>query len=423
VARDSAIIGLAALLDPIALAAELEHATHAAALEAGSITYLKYKPGQSCLAAHRLVLPGGTVDVYAKAYRANAGGKLDPSRLRNAIGGPLGPGAFLLESLRTVVRVFPNDAKVGALAHLFGEPARARRLLADLLPAERAAAMEAAPLTTLRYKPERRYVARHAGGAAVVRAYDAAGHVAALQSSNAFRSRGALRVARRIGSSDACRALAFEWLPGNPLDALLGDAISVEAASTSTGAALAELHAQEPGRLPTRTREDDAASLLSLARWLSALWPPLRARVTPIAWRLASALREAKFESTPIHGDFYAAQVLVDGETAALLDLDESVSADPATDLGNFLAHLDASVLSGRLSPSRRDEAAPAFLRGYGMTRRALPAHIRLHHAASLLRLAPRPFRERRPDWPVEIDSLLGVTEALLDAAEREAVA
>lgn len=41
-----------------------------------------------------------------------------------------------------------------------------------------------------------------------------------------------------------------------------------------------------------------------------------------------------------IHRDFYADQVLVDGERLYLLDLDLYCEGDPALDIGNFLAHI-----------------------------------------------------------------------------------
>ncbi|MBE9113788.1 phosphotransferase, partial [Nodosilinea sp. LEGE 07298] len=54
------------------------------------------------------------------------------------------------------------------------------------------------------------------------------------------------------------------------------------------------------------------------------------------------------YPSTPhstIHRDFYADQVLVDGDRLWLVDLDLCCQGSPAVDIGNFIAHITEQSL------------------------------------------------------------------------------
>src|SRR5438093_582994 len=58
VRRDPALPGLALLLDPDAFAADLRQAVPGIEVEGGRITYVRYKPGTSCLVGYRLAAAG-----------------------------------------------------------------------------------------------------------------------------------------------------------------------------------------------------------------------------------------------------------------------------------------------------------------------------------------------------------------------------
>jgi aminoglycoside phosphotransferase (APT) family kinase protein len=70
------------------------------------------------------------------------------------------------------------------------------------------------------------------------------------------------------------------------------------------------------------------------------------------------------------HGDFTPSQVLLDGRTAAMVDLDTLCWADPALDLGRYLAHLH--LLAAKVDPRRAanlmEELTERFLDGYSRT-------------------------------------------------------
>ena len=73
VRRDGRLPGLATLLDPDAFLAALQASVPPADLRAAHLRYLRYKPGQNCLAAYSIEAGGSGVDCHAKAYRRTDG--------------------------------------------------------------------------------------------------------------------------------------------------------------------------------------------------------------------------------------------------------------------------------------------------------------------------------------------------------------
>src|SRR5262245_43810435 len=322
--RDPALPGLATLLNPAAFAAALRRFLPAPA-ESARITYVRYKPGTSCLVGYRLEAAGEAVGRAATACRPGAADKL--AKAARA-------GRLVLADLAVVVAFFPEDDGLPALPRL-ADPRLRRRLLRKVLPDR--PDLWGGDVELLRYKPERRYVARlTVGGApqAALKVYTAAGYEAATVNARAFRTCGAFRRAGRLGRSGRHCLLALEWLPGRLLNEALADPGASPGVVEAVGAALAELHAQKaPGLLP-RPRTEEAASLAAVAAWLGHVCPDLADRARRLAGRLAARIGELPLADSPLHGDFYAKQVLLDGESVALLDFDEAFRGDPAHDLG-----------------------------------------------------------------------------------------
>ncbi|MGH9943245.1 MAG: phosphotransferase, partial [Pyrinomonadaceae bacterium] len=263
-----------------------------------------------------------------------------------------------------------------------------------------------------------RYVAAwRVGGrnVAVLKAYVSGDYEAARANARAFESRGRLRLAQLLGDSDRRGVLAFEWLEGKPLSGMISAPDFDPSAIATVGAALVELHAQHPGNLVRLERKTEAAGLLRLARWMGDVWPRLAHQADDLASRIADQLLAAPSVCTPIHGDFYARQVLVADGMAAILDLDRAAYAEPAQDLGKFIAHVERDSLRGDFSPNRAAQIKEALLEGYRhKTGNLLPRRIRLHTAAGLLRLAPEPFRYREPDWPERAKAIIERAEQIL---------
>lgn len=424
VRRDPGLPGLALLLDPEAFASVVR--THAAQgdLSSAALSYVRYKPTVSCLAGYELTVAGTPVHVYAKAYRLAAGGKLHKLRSQPAIPGLLGAGHILIEAQGIAVSVFPNDRRLDGLIRLADDAARPR-LLRKLFPSRRG--LWHGTLRTLRYNPERRYVARlrtDEGAGAVLKVYGASGFAHARDSTKALKSSTHLILPRRIGRSTRHQMLAFEWLSGRLLSEAIADVDLADLPVSVVGAAIADLHRQHPAALPSVSRQEEALALGSLASALGMLCPHLAGRARAIARRLGAELTELPPVDGAIHGDFYAKQVLLTDGGVAVLDLDEARRGDPAGDLGTFIAHLERDALRGTLPPERVEPVARALLEGYeDAGGRGNLDRINLYTATALFRLAPHPFRQREPDWPERIAAILGRAEAILAATPSGASA
>jgi aminoglycoside phosphotransferase (APT) family kinase protein len=424
-ARDKALArGLRLLLDEEAFTRELRLRLPLVEVEAARATYVRYKPGTNCLVAYRMKVGKQEFDLYAKAQRSGDGLKLKAGGARVVIGGALAPGQLVLEGETVVVSFFPHDGKLKALARLADDKAGAK-LLRAILPECRD--LWGGRLETLRYKPERRYVARltSASGAcdALLKVHHAVSFRAAHASARAFSSRGVLRVARLLGADEQRGMLACEWLRGDAIDGLLareGSKFDV----ALIGEALAELHAQEgaAATLPRPARGAEANALAGIATGLAHIAPREGARVSALAREIAHRLSEQEADVRPVHGDFYASQVLIEGGSVAILDLDEAHLGDPASDLGNFLAHLEreAARVSVRAHNSVAEIKA-ALLEGYGRAsgRAVPPALVAAQTSAALLKLAHQPFRLRENDWPEQTAAIIERAGEILAAESR----
>jgi aminoglycoside phosphotransferase (APT) family kinase protein len=417
--RDRAIPGLALLLDPDAFATRLRTALPEAEVLTAKARYVRYKPGTSCLVAYRLDVGGAETDVYAKAVRSDDLVKLQKARYRLKVRGPLGPPGIILDDLAVVVYAFPNDQDLPTLARL-ADDERRRRMLAKALPDH--CDLWDSTLHCLRYKPERRYVAQmltRTGERALLKVYTEQDYRRAIQSPKRFVSRGPLRTALRLGRSHRRHMLILEWLPGRSLmEAMRHPSLETSVVPT-VGAALAELHAQDPKALEQVTREHEAVSLLSVAVSVGAVCPHLASRTHDLALQLAAALLKAPPVCCPIHGDFSADQVLLTDGTVTILDLDTAVRGDPTVDLGSFAAQMHSDALRGDLPGGRVETWTQMLLEGYCAAAGCdPPAHFDLYLAAGLLHLAPHPFRNRDPNWPERTEAILTRAEAIAHRAD-----
>ncbi len=411
VRRERAITGLASLLDPDEFVAMLHQAVPRSEPGTAQPTYVRYKPGRSCLVAYKVRLGGEIVDVYAKALRLDALEELREAGKQPTVPGRLGPGVIILEERAIGIFIFPNDSQMKALTRLVDGKAL-MRLLTKLVP-ERPD-LWGSTVEGIRYKPERRFVARlvvEGQPRAAMKVYTQPGYRVAEHNAKAFKSRGPLRIAGQLGRPGSHNILVFEWLEGRLLrEVLQQPGLELEPVRT-VGAAIAELHAQDPGRLTRLTRDQEATALLAVAAGVGFVSTRFTRRADDVARKLVSRIKSEPQLDYPTHGDFYAKQVLVSKDTAVILDYDRAVSGDPSADLGLFIAHLERDILRGNLPRTKLEAVKNALLEGYQYaTRGDIPARIELYTAAGLLRLTPDPFRHREPDW-------VEVTEAILERA------
>lgn len=409
VRRDTVVPGLATVLDPdafgIAIAAVIGQP-----ISKATITYVRYKPRRSCLVGYRLQTADSVVEVTAKASRPDAAALGVFREGRTAFPGALRFGRLWLSSQTIVVAEFPNDERLRVLP-LFADNVGRNRLLMKLLP-ERPD-LWAGHLTQLRYKPERRYVARLdvAGQPrAVLKAYAPAGYTAAQANSKSVLRRPAVRIPARLGRSARHGVVAHEWLDGRLLSEALADPSFDVTAVRAVGETLAKLHQSAGDHLPTRTAAGSANLLPPLIGWISHVVPSLASAVRELGESLMAKLLDGPESFCQVHGDFYSKQVVLGAVGVGVIDFDEAFRGDPANDLGLFIAHLVRDAIRGTIAPSRVGPVTRALLDGYEDAAGRLPGQVGHYVAVGLLRLMPHPFRNREPDWPAR-------TAAMLDRA------
>jgi len=310
-----------------------------------------YHPGRSLRLLLRVSTDRGPRLVSARAFAPGASrSRFERAHALDA------DGVRHDEDLATVFFLFPADRKLTALARLHAGawpsiPGAVRYRLVAYAP-ERAATAAA--------DDERgravAFVKLHA---------DATAERTALVH-RSLRARG-LFVPAVVAKWPALRALAVEPAVGERLDG---------AGWPAFGRALARLHALPPvdARRLSRLEPD---SLRDAAATIAALRPDVAAVARDLAQSLCSSL--PRTHVVCVHGDAHPKNVVVDGERAQLVDLDDVAGGAAAADIGGVLAGLRFDELLGRRDP----ECADAFLDGYG-TRD--PHATRWYTAAALLR-------------------------------------
>lgn len=412
VARDPDLPGFAAVLDADLLAERLTAALPGVSVTAGTAMYVRYKPRTSCLVQHRLVIGGREQTLTAKAFAAH-----DAEKARKAVSAAApdetpGAGAVFVEPDATAVLFFPNDPQLPALRALAAaqtRPGVLRRVVAGW-------PVDSTSFTLVSHRPERRFVAlvdSASGQRLVLKGYGADGFGRARSASKAFASASDATVAARIGSSSRHRLLAFTWIDGEPLDRAIGEGRASAAQLEELGSVLADFQARRSRHLERIERSAEARSVLNAAQAVAVTVPHLAGRVRDVATRVAQGLLELPPLDSAVHGDFSADQVVL-GQRPAIIDYDAAGLGDPASDVARFAAATTAEVIAGRLSETAAARAADAVCTGHAQAvgSAVAPSRFALYRAAWLLRLAPEPFRRRRPEWVAE-------TEQLVEAAAR----
>ncbi len=410
--EDDALPGLALAFNPGRLG-----------LPEAELLKLRYKPGASCLLLYGRPSAVPSRPLYYMKVFTPARARVAAAKWASRPDRSEGSVATTLDFREHGILVFgfPNDARMRRLPHLV-DAKRLKRDVAHTCPellsnGERVSGKQTL-IEVLRYKPERRAVARLDFGLVDERTGSrrrrllfgkqygdrSPAEVAARLEEVGRKARGFL-VTRVAGVSAVTGTIFLEAARGDSLCASLeSPSPSPSGPFRAAGAALAAFHRsslQFPRRRDGRVAD---RGLVDAACVISRLLPAERDRVLALGRRLSAMRREPR-SAVPIHGDFYDRQVFVNGDEVTLLDLDEAAMGDGADDLANALAHLDLRVAQGTLPPERAAAAGRALIEGYGARPRK-PAV-----AAALFRLVESPFREASPRAPDVARDLLSITE------------
>lgn len=218
--------------------------------------------------------------------------------------------------------------------------------------------------------------------------------------------------------------VALEELPGRPL----GTAVIDEGAAACRGEDLVALLDRLPASmytLPGRPAWTDSADFY--AEVISASVPSLAPRTSALVREIRDGLAAVGRRRDPaphdvVHGDFYEAQVFVDGgRVVGLLDIDTVGPGRRADDLACLLAHL--SVLAdygavGRVPAQTQERVDGAISCWSAVFRERVDAtELALRTAGVVLSLATGPHRQQESAWEAATERILRVAERWIEEA------
>lgn len=224
---------------------------------------------------------------------------------------------------------------------------------------------------------------------------------------------GKFGVPRSLGFRPDLQLLMMEALPGKPLVAGLlkerigaeemqhASSINLEESIEACGVIAAALHSTGIKLGRKRTFEVEAQWLRGELQNIYGVLPDLGAKL--LAYLDEAVAFESTSTSLPLcfsHGDFTYTQLIFDGEKTGLVDFDTVCQAEPALDLGQFLAYQRLAIRKDQnpaapLSSEEVDHLGELFLESYIKTsgkrivdEQQLRSRVSVYELVSLLRLA-----------------------------------
>ncbi len=177
------------------------------------------------------------------------------------------------------------------------------------------------------------------------------------------------------------------------------------------GARLAGLHGCAVAG-PTRTMADDLDELREYSAPIAAVDPALAERYAAALDRLATAGANGEPASVASHGAFRTDQFMIENGELVMIDLDGFCWANPARDLGNFMAYLRWKAIRKPHDAAFIERVGQLFLQGYRAAGRPIDeGWLARYTADSLLKVAGRRYRSLTvKEWHL--------VPLLIDAAE-----
>jgi hypothetical protein len=198
--------------------------------------------------------------------------------------------------------------------------------------------------------------------------------------------------------------------------------------------ALAELHTSglDTGGLSRRTGVDEAGKAAKRAGLLERYVPELTPEVRRVTGALCATLAGLPADTLrPGHGSYKPSQLMVRDSAVFLVDFDQFCLADPALDVGYFLAYLRPAGFWYHRAGRRAwfEAAADAFLATYldrlaergesAATRAGIAGRAPVFEAALLLKIAARRANRLHSPRAGEVTAVLDEISRSLALAER----
>jgi hypothetical protein len=424
-----------------------------------ALRYLRRKPGRGLVA----VYGNAAEDMYTVTVdEAAASGRPSSGAVAAGSDSQEEDGVVRIGRLGVTIQRFPHDDQLPGLAAAIHPPHggplwTALAALAGVQPGQAGLTLHSVSATPVRYKPGDRCVIRYRletqtpSGELVpcsvigklYRTLDQA-HEATALAERLWEMQGSRPwTPQPLGVVDPLPLVLSEDL-GSATDApatVAGTEVlrmgtepsSTELAEAAT--ALADLHLSAVARddTPERTGAQEAVKGAKRAATIAAYVPELAGEAKAAADALCAALETSRpRQPRPAHGSYKPSQLLYRSGSVLLVDFDQFCLADPALDLGYFLAYLRPPGIWYHRSGTRAwfEEAAAAFLAAYaaaaqarGMGDTELDGVLRRCHAyeaALLLKIAARRPNRLHSARPGEVRALLEEVTACLVASQAQ---
>jgi aminoglycoside phosphotransferase (APT) family kinase protein len=328
------------------------------------------------------------------------------------------------------IRVSPLDARFLQLVRV-SDPRHVRAMLAHAYTSAEAASDQRGiseyTVTPMRYLPGRRHVLRYdpldrAKGGTVfaklyvgedgARAFRMAEYAADWLAEHGEGVRGVRPLA--YVAEDA--VVLYPQVVGMPLSDRAQPPSRLAEWWRRAGAALCTLHHLPMGLADLLQLHDFAAEMQEIVHksdHIRALLPQVGAAIDALLDRAREVHDRLPQEPlTFIHGDLTSKHIWLAASGLTLIDFDSSRLADPALDVGKFLADLQVRSCH----QSELEEAHESFLAGYASgapNERLLRA--RLYEAVELVKLAARRVHPFKRDWAFRTARLVRRAQAVIN--------
>jgi hypothetical protein len=225
------------------------------------------------------------------------------------------------------------------------------------------------------------------------------------------------RIPRALAYWPELRMLVQPGVNGSELNARAFDSAEEPATRErwlhEAGACLAALHTYASIDAPRRSLADDLQELREYIAPMALANPALAARYEQALAVVAAGVGHEDTPPVVTHGAFRTDQLMIQGADLVLIDLDTFCLANPARDVGNFMAYLRWKAIRRPEQQAMIEQAGRAFLAGYRAARPELDdRQLACYQAASLLKIAGRRFRSLTvKEWPLVprlLDAALG---------------
>lgn len=442
--RDAALPQLPIALDETAMREHFAAALRGGGMLVGDcrIERAKYRPGRNCTVGYRLAVAderSGECFEQIVAGRFCARGEAERrhgrDRLQVGRASRCGIGSLLLRDLELFAWLLPNDPKLAGLPLLLALIERGGPALSEAAGAWSASGRAGAG-ALVQYVAELRACARfevsagdRPGGMLYAKLDAADTGFATLQVLQTLQREtaggSALRVPRPLLWQPRTGLLWQTGLPGTPL--LDCPPARQQALAPQIGLALAALHrsrapiARRVGVDQTLACARDCVALLDRA--LPEAADPARALLRRLA---ADAHQLRGLPLATLHGDLHPRNLLCDGNTVCVVDLDGMRLAPAAMDLGAWIADgLFRALLAGEpLTPAL--QRAQAMLAGYRSDSSAPIPEGALAWACASALLCERAYRgvtNLKPGRLEVLPDMLRVALRIAEAGQLEAAA